>query len=216
MPRPIAVPIRRAMLRRWQRGQSAVRLAESFGLAPRTVRHLVRRFQRQGEAALAPSYHPPRPAKAKTQQLMQAVLHLRQQHPTWGAGLIRVWLRQQSPQRCLPVERTMQRWFQHAGLSPAPRGRRPSSAAQRASRPHEVWQMDAKEQVKLGSGSRVSWLRIADECSGAVLYSAVFPPGRLEPGVARRGAVAIAAGVSAVGAAATASGGQRRALGFLG
>ena len=38
--------------------------------------------------------------------------------------------------------------------------------------------MDAAELVKLRTGLLVSWLRIVDECSGAVLRTAVFPLGR--------------------------------------
>jgi hypothetical protein len=36
--------------------------------------------------------------------------------------------------------------------------------------------VDAAEQVPLRSGRRVCWLRIVDECSGAVLETVVFPP----------------------------------------
>jgi hypothetical protein len=42
--------------------------------------------------------------------------------------------------------------------------------------------MDAAERMRLASGAQVSWLRIADECSGAVLQTRIFPPGVLEPG----------------------------------
>ena len=38
--------------------------------------------------------------------------------------------------------------------------------------------MDAAEQVPLRTGRRVCWLRIVDECSGAVLGPRFSPPGR--------------------------------------
>jgi hypothetical protein len=38
--------------------------------------------------------------------------------------------------------------------------------------------MDAAELIELRAGSLVCWLRIADECSGAVLWTTVFPPAR--------------------------------------
>ena len=72
----------------------------------------------------------------------------------------------------------MQRWFHQAGLGPAPKGRRPALNPPRARQPHDVWQVDAKERILLQSGQRVSWLRIVDECSGAVLWTVVCPPGR--------------------------------------
>ena len=89
-------------------------------------------------------------------------LHLRQQHPGWGAGLIRVMLQQQGIEP-LPAERTLQRWFARAGLGPAPPGRRPEAASRRATRPHDTWQVDAAEEIRLADDTRVSWLRIADE-----------------------------------------------------
>ena len=52
--------------------------------------------------------------------------------------------------------------------------------------------MDAAEQVPLQTGWRVSWLRIADECSGGVLWTDVFPPRPLERGPAAGGPAAVA------------------------
>jgi len=63
------------------------------------------------------------------------------------------------------------------GPEPGLTGRRPAIATLRAARPHQVWQIDAAEQVGLRSGQRVSWLRVVDECSGAVLRTVVFPQG---------------------------------------
>jgi hypothetical protein len=104
---------------------------------------------------------------------------LKRLHPRWGAGLIRLLLQQKWPTRQVPHERTLQRWFQAAGLQPA-RQRRPGSKRQRGSAPHEVWEMDAKEHIKLASGHEVSWLLISDEKSGAQLDASVFPPGNLD------------------------------------
>ena len=36
--------------------------------------------------------------------------------------------------------------------------------------------MDAKEHIRIKTREEVSWLRLIDECSGAVLWTAVFPP----------------------------------------
>jgi hypothetical protein len=112
-------------------------------------------------------------------------LELRRCHPTWGAGLIRVVLHERWPQRALPSTRTLRRWFSPAGLGPAPRGRKPMQHRPRATRAHAVWQMDAAEQLRLQTGEQVSWLRLTDECSGAVLGTKVFAVGRwsqVEPG----------------------------------
>jgi hypothetical protein len=50
-----------------------------------------------------------------------------------------------------------------------------SVAYDRAAVPHAVWQIDASEYIALATGQRVSWLRVIDECSGAVLQTVVFP-----------------------------------------
>lgn len=47
----------------------------------------------------------------------------------------------------------------------------------RATVPHQIWQLDAKEQVRLADGSRVCWLLATDEASGATLEPEVFPLG---------------------------------------
>jgi hypothetical protein len=183
MPAPLPFPVRQAIWQRCQRGQTVMTIAHSLGLAPRTVRHLMRRFRLWGERAIAPSYrHGSLTSSDAAGAVRQEALALRQQHPTWGAGLIRVILRRQQVAELLPSERTMQRWFHAAGLGPAPAGRLPTPNPQRAQVVHEVWQMDAKERVKLKTGARVSWLRLVDECSGAVLWTAVFPPRELGAG----------------------------------
>src|SRR5262249_37769093 len=92
---------------------------------------------------------------------------------------IRVMLRRQQPDQPPPAERTLQRWFLRAGLAPAPAGRRPPADSRRAERPHQIWQMDAAELVKLRTCQRICWLRIADECS--VKWTPF--PGPLERGV---------------------------------
>jgi transposase InsO family protein len=112
--------------------------------------------------------------------LRDEVLALRRTHPRWGAGLLRVLLQRDHPDCAIPDARTLQRWLRSAGLGPAPAGRRPTAETPpgRATQPHAVWQMDAAEQIRLQTGQRVSWLRLVDECSGAVLGTNVFSQGK--------------------------------------
>jgi hypothetical protein len=91
------------------------------------------------------------------------------------------WQFQRYPANPIPAERTLQRWFRRAELIPAPSGRRSGpSSYHRAPQPHAVWQTDAADQVAWQNGTQVCRLRIADECSGAVLERTVFPPGVLD------------------------------------
>ncbi|MDB5309620.1 MAG: hypothetical protein JWO38_3822 [Gemmataceae bacterium] len=176
MPRAIAVPVRRVIVRRWQRGQTAAEIAAALQLVPRSVRHLLRHAA--ADPDLAPAYarcgrHRP----AAEQAVYEHALDVRRQHPTWGAGLIRVFLRDRFAAPRVPSERTLQRWFHAAGLGPAPAGRQPHAQRTWADRPHEVWQIDAVEELTLKGGQRASWLRITDEFTGAILDTKVFPIG---------------------------------------
>jgi transposase len=200
MPAPIPVPVRQMIFQRWQKGASVPKLAKELDLCERTVRHLVRRFAARGQTGLSPDYERCATKTAATSKsLFHKAVQMRQQHPTWGAGLIRVLLQEELG--ACQSERTLQRWFRRVALLPAPTGRRPANDDYRARRPHEVWQMDAAERILLGNGERVSWLRLVDECSGAVVQTTIFPPKLLEPGGAHGGPTDVAPGFFQVGTA---------------
>jgi transposase len=201
MPAAIPIPVRQVILKRWRKGESVASLAAELKLSVRTVRNLVRRFAERGQSGLEPDY-----GRCATKTMptnsdpFQKAIEMREQHPTWGGGLIRVLLQEQGHDACAS-ERTLQRWFERSTLAPAPPGRRPDSDVRRAHHPHEVWQMDAVDQLRLASGQQVSWLRLVDECSGAVLQTTIFPPALLELGQTRGGAGDVAPGFFAVGKA---------------
>ncbi|SIO33840.1 Homeodomain-like domain-containing protein [Singulisphaera sp. GP187] len=215
MPRHVPLPIRQTIWNRFQDGQDVRTIAKDLDLSLRTVRRLFQRFRSENADPLATSYDRCGVATPKPiETLVQAVLELRREHPTWGAGLIRVMLRRNGLDGPLPATRTLQRWLLRADLAPAPPGRRPSSDTLRAARPHEVWQMDAAELVPLQTGQRVCWLRIVDECSGAVLWTEVFPPGPLEPGLARVDPGSTPPGLRPLGPTRSDPGRQWDAVGF--
>lgn len=201
MPAAIPMPVRQVILKRWQKGESVASLAEELKLSVRTVRNLVRRFSERGQSGLEADY-----GRCATNTIptnsdeYQKAIDMRKQHPTWGGGLIRVLLQEQGHDDCAS-ERTLQRWFQRSTLAPAPPGRRPDSDERRAHQPHEVWQMDAVDQLRLASGQQVSWVRLVDECSGAVLQTTIFPPALLELSQTRGRAGVVAPGFFAVGKA---------------
>jgi transposase len=203
MPAPVPVPIRRALGRRWEQGATTAELSRAFAMPPRTVRSLVRRWREKGEAGLQPNYrrHPPQSSPEPAHPAFPAAVDLRREHPTWGAGLIRVRLIDVGITP--PSERTLQRWFRRAGLAPAPSGRRPVEDSRRATRAHETWQVDAAERIPLADGPRASWLRIADEASGAVLGTAISPPRPVGGGSGDLDARPAPRGVRSLGLAAT-------------
>lgn len=198
MPAALPLAVRRVIQRRVARGQTAARIAVDLQLATSTVRDLVRRCRTQPEH-LAPDYeHCGRPPDPARQPLVDATLALRREHPSWGAGLIRLHL-PTLPKVARPGERTLSRWLNEAGLAPARAGRRTGTPRKRAAQPHAVWQMDASEQIPLATTQRVSWLRITDELSGAVLATTVFPPRLLGQGRSGRDARGVTSDLHALG-----------------
>jgi hypothetical protein len=113
-------------------------------------------------------------------------LTLKREHPRWGAGLIRLQLAKQFPEEPLPHPRSLQRWFHDAHLQPT-RATKPPVEKRRAREPHEVWEVDAKERMRLADGSSTCTLTATDEASGAIVGVAVFPPVSLDPGSRGRG-----------------------------
>jgi hypothetical protein len=105
--------------------------------------------------------------------MVQQALLFREQHPDWGAPLISVMLRRLRRWDVVAGPRAVQRWLRQAHLAPAPAGRK-GPHRPRSSAPHERWQVDAADQLRLAGGRLVSWLRLTDECSGAILKTVVF------------------------------------------
>lgn len=181
MPQPTPVPVRQAIYKQWQQDRSVYEIAQSVNVSERTVRHLLQRFREHGEAGIAPSYAKQgRRLTPERQKIREQAEHLRREHPTWGSTVIQIKLRKSQESGDLPAPRTISRWLAQSGLGPAPRGRRSRDNSSRASQPHETWQMDASEEIRLADGSKASWLRIVDEYTGAVLMTRVFSPCSLE------------------------------------
>jgi len=184
MPAPVPLPVRRTLVRLSRQGRSAPDIARRLQLSERTVRHLVQRFRERGDDDLRPSYSTT-PVNAFAAAVRREFVALRTEHPTWGAEFLRQRWLAAHPGEPAPAARTIRRWTQAARPPKSVRPR--ASAPGRAQQVHEVWQVDAAEQMTLADGSGASWLRVADETSGAVLGTAVFPPQALvERPAARR------------------------------
>jgi transposase len=195
MPQPLPFALRQELVRRHQQGETLGALAESMQIPPATVRNWWQRFRREGEAGLQTRYQRCGPQGPKAGPAVhQAALAMKREHSTWGAGLIRLELQKQFPDQPLPQKRAIERWIRKAGLQP-PRAQRPPMERQRGKEPHAVWEIDAKERLRLGDGSATSVLSVTDEASGALLGATPFSPLPLEPGGTRGGAAGPAGAV---------------------
>ena len=217
MPRALAPAVRRAILNRARHQQSPGEIAQELKLEERTVRRIVTGLQERGESALQASYAACGVSRTvEFAQLRQVILELRQQHPLWGAGRLLLELELSHPDAVgLPTERTLQRWLREIYPTSAPAGRPAQDSWARASRPHEVWQVDASEQKHLGSGKMFSWLRVVDECSGAVLKTVVFSRRTFSTGSSSSSPTGIPQDFPAVGPSRHAACGQWGAVGFV-
>lgn len=199
MPQPLPFPQRQELVRRHQQGEPLTAIAASLNAPYPTVRHWWRRFRLEREAGLQTHYDRCGPKEPKAGSLLhQAALALKREHPQWGGGRIRLELQGPFLDQSVPQVRALQRWFRKAGLQPA-RAKPPPVQRQPGQEPHQVWQMDAKERMRLLNGSGVSLLTVTDEASGAVLGAVPFPPVSLEPGGTGSGPSGPAALVCPVG-----------------
>ena len=181
MPCPLPFPLREQIVQRHQQGEPLTALAHDLNLPYRTVRQWWRRFRDEGAPGLQTRYHNCGPKGPKTAPAIHtAALAMKREHPTWGAGLIRVQLLEQFPGQCVPQIRAIQRWFQAAELQPR-RAKAPPRERERAKEVHAVWEVDAKEQMRLADGAGTSVLTVTDEASGAVLRLAPFSPVAVDP-----------------------------------
>ena len=184
MPRAVPEPLRREIVRRHQAGESLAGVATALQLPYDTVRGLWRRFRKQGEAAFVPGYaRCARPGPRFDTELPAQALAQKRAHPSFGAGVIRLLLAEAFPTARLPQTRTLQTWFQQAGLTTR-RARKVCAPRPRGRTAHAVWQLDTKERVGLGDGSETCVFSLVDEATGAVLGAVTFPPG---PGPGRSG-----------------------------
>lgn len=189
MPAALSMRERREIVSMREQGHSLQAIAEELGRNYETVRRIYHRYQQSGE--LEANYEQCcHPGIRSREAVYERAIQLKQAHAKWGAGLIWVELTEEFDEADLPSERTLQRWFKRSGVQSHPPERAPKPFVARGKRVHEVWAMDAKEQVELADGSFVSWLTLTDEGSGAILGAFLFPHqtlGEDRPDVGERG-----------------------------
>ena len=192
MPQAWPLALREQVVQRHQQGEPLTEIADALKVPYRTVRRWWHRHQQEGVEGLHTRYAHCGPKGPKAPPAVHAAaLELKREHPSWGAGLIRLQLVEQFAASEVPQVRALQRWFRAAGLQPL-RGKQPPVEKSRGKEAHQVWQMDAKEQMRLGDGTGTSVLSVTDEATGAVLGLAPFSPVSLGARGGERGAGGVA------------------------
>jgi hypothetical protein len=187
MPRALPNETRMDIVRRHLNGQPLPQIASELRLSQDTVRALWRASRDHGEGGLALRDHACGQATPSTPEpILDAACQLKHDHPTWGAGRIRLELLRDFASAQIPSPRVLQRAFQRAGVNRPRRPQRPKTSLVRALAPHEVWQVDAVEKARLATGEEVSGRTVTDEFSGALLASELSPPTAVASHRARR------------------------------
>ncbi len=154
-------------------------LSERYKVSYKTVRGLCLAYQKEKEGALVPDYSKcgrvVNPEDEKSYRLVRLISHL---HSEWGVPFILTKIRMSFPQLKLQTERTYQkRLSQDKPDEELPPTRIPKlQGNQEIRQPHDEWQIDAKERLKLLSGANACYLNITDTESNGLLKAKPFPP----------------------------------------
>lgn len=147
-------------------------LCEDFGISRPTGYAIIKRYQEEGWEALEERdrRHHHHPYETE-QDVKDAIIRERKQHPRWGARKIRVLL-QRNPEiaiDAIPSETTVNAIMKRAGLVvPRRKGRRriePQNPYFDPEAPNEIWSTDFKGKFRLGNRMYCNPLTIADSCS---------------------------------------------------
>jgi len=175
---PLSVEEQAYLIRRKQAGASHQAVAKELQCAWETVRKHWQR-QRHGRVAakrgrpkrgVLSTYPPPVRAKA---------IELKQAHPHWGPANVRVELQACLPlsQSALPSPARLAALFKAEcpeAVQPHQRGLFRQVAPGPVRQPHQRWQLDAKERVRLTDGTQVTVLEARDPAGGLMIISRVW------------------------------------------
>jgi len=169
------VDMRYELLQRLHNGERATDLAREYGVSRKTIYKFRKRLQLHGIEGLRDrSRRPHRLARKLPEQLEQAVLAIKAQHPTWGAKKIRAALPQHYPGMPLPACSTIHKMLLRAGKVRRRPRRRPKGLLnerplQQPAAPNELWAADFKGQFQLRNGKPCFPLTVSDVHSRMLL-----------------------------------------------
>ncbi len=154
--------------------QSFAQLCRQFEISRKTGYKWVARYEEAGEPGLIDKAPVARSCPhAREAEVVDAVVELRKEHPTWGPKKLLGYLERQRPEVDWPASSTIGDWLKKYGQI-RPRRRRVRAPRQegapgRGQEPNQVWCVDFKGWLKLGDGVLLYPLTITDEASRSLL-----------------------------------------------
>ena len=159
--------------------ESMAVLCRHFDISRKTGHKWLARYRSEGAGGLedrprAPLTNP----RTIGADVVEAVVAVRQRHPSWGPRKVKAWLEDRHPDRTWPAASTIGAAFDRAGLTRPRRRRRrvaPGSTPLSACRaPNDVWSIDFKGWFLTGDGTHVEPLTISDGHSRFLIRCAVI------------------------------------------
>jgi transposase len=174
MGRATDIVLRQKIVASYKKGLRISELSRAYAVSRRSIYNYIKLYDESGEGGLKPSYsNCGRKSLTSSDLPYRVVRCFRTWHPNWGADKIRAEILRLRPKMDLPQVRTIHRWLVQNGQVKK-RTKLPSDHKRWAKSLHEGWQVDAKEDMKIGDDSKNCWLNIVDEHSGTVISPPIF------------------------------------------
>lgn len=177
MPEATPMAIRQGIVQRYKQGEKISSLATCYKISRATIHRLIKREDQEGQKGLMTKYvNCGKKGPDENDFIYRSVRCMKNWHPGWGAEKIRAEILRIRPALIVPHYRTLNRWFhKNNQIAIKIKSKLPEQKSRQAKFLHEVWQIDAKEQIPVANGTMVCWLNITDEFSGTVVDPVVFP-----------------------------------------
>lgn len=149
-------------------------LCQLYGVSRKTGYKWIERYLAEGpqgleERSRQPGSHP----NQTPEEIVVALIQVRQRHPTWGAKKLLATVEKRHPEWALPVRSTVCEMLSRRGLVPKKRRRRvighPGKPTSQVLAPNDLWCVDFKGQFKTGDGIYCYPLTVTDDYSRYLL-----------------------------------------------
>jgi hypothetical protein len=174
MAKAIPLLVRQRIIELCKNGETVQSVSSLLGLGYDVTAKIWRAYRKEGDLSLKSRYNNCGRKPFYDEQIKESVRSHLNDNEQLGAPIIRSRLLAEGKFEKVPHERTIQRWWRQAHIN-KPRGRRPTPSKNYSSEPHDTWQVDGKENIKILDDTEHCYLSFADESTCSFLKGVVFP-----------------------------------------